>query len=337
MIESSGGSERFYNRSACARRKFSPAILERLRAPAIVSKLRVSVVQYLNTAPLVYGFTHGPLKGKYELSFTIPSQCADDLRDGRADVAIIPAIEFQRIDGLAVLPDLAVAAKKRVRSLLIVSRKPIEEVQSIALDRSSRSTQALTRILCAEQWHIKPYFFEEALTPATMLEQADAALLIGDPALRLAIGIANYTTLGPAGELLCTADKAGVNAAGTLYVYDVVQEWRRLTGLPAVLAIWAARQEAVTPEMAADFKASKDFGVAHIEEISTAAALEQGWPAVELATYLGENIDFTLDQENLDGLELYYCLATKLGLIPRAKGIEWAKAGSDAVRVAQRS
>jgi len=106
-------------------------------------------VQYLNTAPLVRGFTHGPLKDKYDLSFTVPSQCADDLRDGRADVAIIPAIEFQRIDDLVVLPDLAIAAKTRVRSLLIVSRKPIAEVQSIALDRSSRSTQALTRILCA--------------------------------------------------------------------------------------------------------------------------------------------------------------------------------------------
>jgi len=77
-------------------------------------KLRISVVQYLNTAPLVYGFTHGALKDKYELSFTVPSQCADDLRDRRADVAIIPAIEFQRIDDLVVLPDLAIAAKKRI-------------------------------------------------------------------------------------------------------------------------------------------------------------------------------------------------------------------------------
>ena len=102
-------------------------------------------------------------------------------------MAIIPAIEFQRIDNLVVLPDLAIAAKRRVRSLLIVSRKPIGEVHSIALDRSSRSTQALTRILCAERWHIAPKFFEASLEAASMLENADAALLIGDPALRLAI------------------------------------------------------------------------------------------------------------------------------------------------------
>jgi chorismate dehydratase len=289
-----------------------------------VKKLRISVVQYLNTAPLVYGFTHGPLKGKYELSFTIPSQCAEDLREGRAEVAIIPAIEFQRMDGMVVLPGLAIAAKRRVRSLLIVSRKPIREVERMALDRSSRSTQALTRILCAERWHIAPKFFEASLETANMLEGADAALLIGDPALRLAIAAANYATMGGDGELLCNADKVGINATGTLYIYDVVQEWRRLSGLPAVLAIWAGLTSMVTPEIVADFAASKAFGVAKIPVISAAAADEHGWSEDELRTYLGENIDYNLDKENLAGLELYYCLAAKLGLIPRAKAIEWA-------------
>ena len=288
-------------------------------------KLRISVVQYLNTAPLVYGFTRGALQNKYDLSFTVPSQCADDLRDGRADVAIIPAIEFQRIDDLVVLPNLAIAAKRRVRSLLIVSRNPIAEVQSIALDRNSRSTQALTRILCAVHWQIKPAFFEATFdSTATILEQADAALLIGDPALQLAISIAGHATLGAAGELMCSPDKAGINATETLHVYDVVQEWRRLTGLPAVLAIWAGRREAVTPEIVADFVASKEYGFAHLGEISAAASLEQNLPAADLLNYLQENIDFSLDSDNLAGLKLYYCLAAKLGLIPRAKAIEWA-------------
>jgi chorismate dehydratase len=288
-------------------------------------KLRISVVQYLNTAPLAYGFTRGAVQNKYDLSFTIPSQCADDLRDGHADVAIIPAIEFQRINDVVVLPNLAIAAKKRVRSLLIVSRKPIAEVQSIALDGSSRSTQALTRILCAEHWQIKPAFFEATFdSTATILEQADAALLIGDAALRLAISIAGHATLGAAGELMCSPDKAGINATETLHVYDVVQEWRRLTGLPAVLAVWAGRREAVTPEMVADFVASKEYGVAHLAEISAAASVEQNLPAADLLNYLQENIDFSLDRDNLAGLELYYCLAAKLGLIPRAKAIEWA-------------
>src|SRR5271165_6134642 len=127
-----------------------------------LNPLRISIVEYLNTAPLVRGFTHGPLRGKYELSFTVPSQCAEALRSGAVDVAIIPAIEYQRIPGLVILPNLAIASKKSVRSLLLVSKKPIQEVARIALDRSSRSTQALTRILCAGQWKIAPEFFEAA-------------------------------------------------------------------------------------------------------------------------------------------------------------------------------
>ena len=208
--------------------------------------------------------------------------------------------------------------------MLIISRKPIQEVASIALDRSSRSTQALTRILCAEHWHIAPQFSEETPSTPSMLEQADAALLIGDPALRLAIAIAKYATLGAAGELMCNADKAGINATGTLHIYDVVQEWRRLSGLPAVLAAWAARKESITPEVAADFAASKAYGVAHLAEIAEGAADELNLPADELLTYLRENIDYTLSRENLAGLELYYGLAAKLRLIPKASGIEWA-------------
>src|SRR5438876_2240771 len=142
---------KFLDKEGC--RSENPSLLywNLLVSPRTVTKLRISIVQYLNTAPLVWGFTNGPLLGKYDLSFTVPSQCADDLRSGRADVAIIPAIEYQRISGLVVLPDMAIASKHQVRSLLIVAKKPIEQVKSFALDASSRSTQTLTRILCAEK------------------------------------------------------------------------------------------------------------------------------------------------------------------------------------------
>ena len=201
-----------------------------------VTKLRISIVQYLNTAPLVWGFTNGPLHGKYDLSFTVPSQCSEDLRTGRADVAIIPAIEYQRIDDLVILPDMAIASKKQVRSLLIVSKKPVEQVESFALDRSSRSTQALTRILCAEKWKTAPEFFEATPDLAEMLEQADAALLIGDPALRISLGIEKDSHAGAEGQTICPAATLGISSSELLYVYDVVSEWRSLTELPAVLA-----------------------------------------------------------------------------------------------------
>ena len=182
-----------------------------MRAP-IVTKLRISIVQYLNTAPLVWGFTNGPLQGKYDLSFTVPSQCSEDLRTGRADIAIIPAIEYQRIDNLVILPDMAIASKQQVRSLLIVSKKPIEQVKSFALDRSSRSTQALTRILCAEKWKIAPSFFEASPDLAEMLEQADAALLIGDPALRISLGIEKDSQLARKANPFAPRPRSGLPA-----------------------------------------------------------------------------------------------------------------------------
>jgi chorismate dehydratase len=290
----------------------------------IVTKLRISIVQYLNTAPLVWGFTHGPFCGKYDLSFTVPSQCAEDLRTGRADVAIIPAIEYQRIDDLMILPDMAIASKKQVRSLLLVSRMPIGQVTSLALDRSSRSTQALTRILCAEKWKISPIFFEAAPDLAEMLKRADAALLIGDPALWISLAIERDGRPGPGGQSICPAATLGIISKELLYVYDVVSEWRNLTGLPAVLAVWAAQRDAATPEMTADFIASRDFGLSRIPEICIEAARELDLPAPALESYLCRNIDFSLDAENLRGLDLYYQHAAKLGLIPRAKPVAWA-------------
>jgi chorismate dehydratase len=271
-----------------------------------VQSLRISIVQYLNTAPLVRGFTHGPLRGKYQLSFTVPSQCAEALRTGAVDIAIIPAIELPRIDHLVALPNLSIASKKSVRSLLLVSTKPIHEVRRIALDRSSRSTQALVRILCAKYWRITPEFFEADPHLATMLDQADAALLIGDPALRLALEST------PA-QLAAKAPASG------LFFYDMVEKWRALTGFPAVLALWAARRATVTPEVVRDFQDSLAFGMQHLSEISAEAARELNLPAEKITRYLTENIDYTLDAENLRGLERYYDLAAELGLLKDAK------------------
>ncbi len=223
--------------------------------------MRISIVEYLNTAPLVRGFTHGRLRGKYELSFTVPSQCAEALRSGVVDVAIIPAIEYERIPDLVILPNLSIASKKSVRSLLLVSKKPIQEVSRIALDRSSRSTQALTRILCEKLWRIKPEFFEAAPDLPVMLQQADAALLIGDPALRLAIACSPEAHRDALGDIVSTALLVGLSGNDHVYIYDIVEKWRAMTSLPAVLAVWAARRSAVTPELVQDFQDSLAFGL----------------------------------------------------------------------------
>src|SRR5712692_3625477 len=197
-------------------------------------KLRISVVEYLNTAPLVWGFTEDPLQGKYELSFTVPSKCAEALRGGAADVAIIPAIEFQRMDGVVALPGMAVAAKGVVQSILVVAKKPIERVKRLALDVSSRSSTALVRLLAKDFWGIEPEYVDAAPDPSAMLENADAALVIGDPALRIAVKMEMLAGKKPGGGECCQGDPSEMPVPGheMLFVYDVAHQWHEMTGLP---------------------------------------------------------------------------------------------------------
>jgi chorismate dehydratase len=293
-----------------------------------LARLRISIVEFLNTAPLVWGFTEGDLAGKYDLSFTVPSQCAEALKRGETDVAIIPAIEYQRIDNVIALPGMAVAAKGEVRSLLVVAKRPIERAKRIALDTSSRATVALVRMLAKDYWNISPEFVDAAPNPSEMLQEADAALIIGDPALRISVKMDTLSGKTPSGEQCCQGDPDEMPVPGfdTLFVYDVAQQWREMTGKPSVLAIWTGRPDVITPEVVADFQASKEYGVNRAREIAEAASVKLDLPIRELERYLTENIDFNLDEENLAGLALYFQKAAEMGLIPRNKPLEFAGA-----------
>ena len=294
-----------------------------------MGKLRISIVEFLNTAPLVWGFTDGPLAGKYDLSFAVPSQCAEDLRAGRADVGIIPSIEYQRMEDVVALPGMAIASKQEVRSLLVVSKVPVEMAKSFALDTNSRSTVGLTRILSRRHWNIDPEFIDMPPDPDKMLARADAALVIGDPALRLRLKVDALQSKIPSGEDCCCCtgeDAQPVKGVETLFVYDMAQQWREMTGLPAVLAIWVARRGTITPEMAEDFQASREYGLSHIGDIAEGAALKLELPPRELERYMTDNIDFSLDDENLAGLRRYYEECALARLIPRARELEFLEA-----------
>lgn len=291
-----------------------------------MSKLRISIVEYLNTAPLVWGFTEGPLAGKCDLSFTVPSQCAEALRRGDVDVAIIPSIEYQRMDKVVALPGMAVAAKGEVRSILVVAKKPIELAKKIALDSSSRSSAALVRLLAKDLWKIQPEFVEAAPDPSEMLKQADAALVIGDPALRVSLKWEALNSKAPSDGACCQGDIEDMPVPGyeTLFIYDVAYQWRRMTQRPCVLAIWAGRREAITSQVVADFQASKQYGMERIPEIAEAAAIKLDLPPRALERYLTDNINFDLDEENLAGLRLYFERAAAAGLIPHHRPLEFA-------------
>jgi chorismate dehydratase len=294
-------------------------------------KLRISIVEYLNTAPLVWGFTEGPLAGKYDLSFAVPSLCAESLRRGQSDIGIIPAIEYQRMDGVVALPGMAIAAKREVRSLLVVAKRPIELAKRIALDTSSRSTAALVRLLATGYWKISPEFVDAAPDPSEMLKIADAALVIGDPALRISLKMDALSGKTPPGDQQCCQgdpDELPVPGFETLFVYDVAHQWREMTGKPCVLAIWVGKPEVFTPEVIADFEASKRYGLERVREISEAASVKLDLPARALERYIVENINYDLDEENLAGLRLYFEKAAAAGLIDRARPLEFADTGT---------
>lgn len=277
-----------------------------------MQRLRVSVVQYLNTAPLVWGFLHGPqsrqLRDQLELSFTVPAACAEALRTGVADVGIIPSIAYQTIPGLRIIPGIALASRGPVESVLLVSRVPIAEARRLELDTGSRTSAALVRILCARLWKSAPQFDERQPQLERMLAGADAALLIGDPALQFALN---------------SIDTSGIEHLGKLFVYDLGAEWQRLTGQPFVYAFWAVRAERATPRLTEMFAASKDYGLAHLDDIVAQAAEQLHLPPAALAGYLGQSIQFGLDAEACAGLESFFRYAHELGLIPVVRPLEF--------------
>jgi chorismate dehydratase len=271
--------------------------------------MRIAASTYLNSAPLVYSFATGSQRGRAAfLGDTAPARCAEKLAAGQCEVALIPVIEYQRIPHLRIIPDVAVVSKKRVRSVVLAARCPIEEARAVTLDNSSRTSQALVRILFARRYGATPVFTERAPDPAVscanMFEGSDAALVIGDPAMRLE---ARAAQLG-------------------LRIYDLAEEWRALTGLPFVFAVWAAREGAVPdePGSAPDFLAAKREGIAHDEEIAARYAAELDLPQAELLGYLRENVNYDLDEDNLAGLRHYFRLARECGLIAAERELRFS-------------
>jgi chorismate dehydratase len=264
-----------------------------------MNRPRVSVVRYLNTVPLVWGMLEGQQRGKYDLEFTTPAGCADAVRARQADVGIIPSIEYQRMDQVEIIPGLSIASKASVKSVMLFSSKPIEQIRKVAMDNSSRTSIALLTILLRKFYQQDFDSIPADPDPGKMLEQADAALVIGDPAL---------TYQGAAAR-----------------VYDLAMEWRRFTGLPFVFAPWVGHSQAGLAHLRHDFEDSCSYGLTHMDEIAGVYAPRYNLAPGQVKAYLTENIDYTLDEENLKGLSLFYKLAQESGLISRQKDLRFAE------------
>jgi chorismate dehydratase len=264
-----------------------------------MERLRISAISYLNTAPLMWDFEHGTAGSGFDISYTLPSQCAAALKAGSADIGIIPAASYTTIPDLAILPAVAIASVRAVRSILLVSKVPVAQVRRVAMDTSSMTSVALTKVLFAKWWGGGREFVPMAPNIENMLKDHDAGLVIGDPALK--IDRSRYIT------------------------YDLAEEWIRLTGKPFIFAFWAIRQAAMrNPEriagLAEIFQQSRDHGL-RTESLSYIArqwSTRLGLTEVEIREYLTRNIYYDMDADCLQGMNLFFKYAADCGALPNA-------------------
>jgi chorismate dehydratase len=256
--------------------------------------VRLGAVSYLNTRPLVEGLAGRP---DVALRFDVPARCADLVEAGEVDLGLVPIIEYARHDDYAIVPDVSIASVGAVDSVALFTRKPIAQVRSIALDTSSRTSAGLTRLLCARHWGIAPSFVQAAPDIRAMLATADAALLIGDPALFL--------------------DPASVDAEKI----DLGLAWRAMTGLPFVWAVWAGRAGAASPAVCRLLYETRLRGVAAVDAI--AERERPGDPAAQavVARYLRETITYGFEGELVAGAQAYFDALADEGILPRAPRI----------------
>jgi len=268
-----------------------------------MSRLRISAISYLNTAPLMWDFEHGSSEQRgetaaFDISYTIPSACARALGEGTADIGIIPAAAYTTVPDLAIIPDVAIAARRAVRSILLVSKMPVGQVNTVALDTSSMTSVALTKVLFAKWLGGARTYSAMAPNLDEMLASCDAALLIGDPALQ--VDRSRFVTL------------------------DLAEEWVARTGKSFVFAFWAIRRQALVGHdaeaIAKVFQSSRDHGLQpeNLEAIAQDWAQRLKLPVEMIRSYFARNIHYYLDPPCLEGLALFYRYGAEVGVLPTA-------------------
>ena len=261
--------------------------------------LRLAASSYLNTAPLIWSFKDGSQHDAVELmTDAAPARCADMLLRGEVEAALVPVIEYQRILDACLVPGVCVGSHSAVRSVVLVSKDPeLKNVRKVALDSSSRTSQALVKIIFKEFLNVEPVFETGSPDIRTMLKENDAALLIGDPAMKL-------------------LPEDG-------HVFDLASLWHRFTKTGFVFAMWMARAASAQAVSRVDFAAARDEGLEQIDRVISNYEQKVPLSRDEMRRYLTENITFRLDERLEEGMRLYFELAEKHGLINQRRQLEF--------------
>ena len=272
------------------------------------ARLRIAAIGFLNPAPLMWNFEHSPLDEvlarRYRIDRMSPAECAARLAAGTVDIGLIPIAALAENPGLRILPGCTIASKGRVRSLLLVRRasQAMNTLRSVAADTASRTTIAYTRILFHKWGNAAVPFLPMAADLDSMLDRAEAAIVIGDPAL-LALE-----------ERSNRFERTGEE----LVYHDLAEEWRTITGLPFVSAVWgAAHGSPSDASIARDFIQSRDHGLENIEALVAEWSGKFPIPESTIRSYLTSNIHYVLDEECIEGMRGFFRMAEETGVLPR--------------------
>src|SRR5438552_2811133 len=259
---------------------------------------RIAASSYLNTAPLIWSFLRGTRRHKVRLvTDTAPARCADLLASGEVDAALVPIIEYERIPEIRVVPGVCVGSHSAVRSVVLASKyDDLKNIRKVALDASSRTSQALVKIIFREFLGFEPQWESSRPDLSMILKTNDAALIIGDPAMKI--------------------------SSKDLHIFDLATLWRQFTGAGFVFAMWMARASAAPAIRDLDFVGARAEGIEHIDEIAREYEPLIGLPQGELITYLRDNICLNFDDDMQKGQELFFKLAYKHGIISNATDLK---------------
>lgn len=274
-----------------------------------MTPIRVGAVGFLNARPLVYGLDRD---SRFDVRFDLPARCADLLHAGDTDLGLIPSIEYLRAPqgpaSYRIVPDCAVASRGPVASVALYTTREMQDVRTIALDTSSRTSVALTRVMCARVFGITPRL--ESVRPdlGAMLAQADAALLIGDVALFQQPGPVDVVPDHP----------GGATRRVTVEKIDLGELWTRTTGLPFVYAFWAGRVGVLDDAVVRVLQDARAAGAAAPDEVAAGFFGEDAARRAVGERYLRDNIKYRLGPEERAGLERFYKYAAESGVVPQA-------------------
>jgi chorismate dehydratase len=248
-----------------------------------MNKIKISAITYLNSKPFLYGIQHSPLLDSVELSLDVPSVCADKLKSGAADIGLIPVAEISGIPGANILTDFCIACSGKVRTVVLVSHVPVEEIKSIVLDYQSRTSVQLVKILARDYWNIHPEWQNGGVNYIEEdINGNRAGVIIGDR-------VFEAETRFP-------------------YVYDLGEAWKDLTGLDFVFACWVANKP-VDESFVHRFSAALYDGIVHIPDVI--AEYQLRYPTYPFGAYFRENIFYHLDDPKRMGLEKFLKLIEK--------------------------